>query len=103
LALLTSFLGVALGLIHFIEDMLKKTSYNTPAYKGILTFIPPLMVVLIAPQIFVEAIAFAAVALLILSTLFPVYIALKFGRKKLDLEKWHIFFLYIWFILGVVF
>ncbi len=103
LALLTSFLGVALGLLNVVEDMLKGKKYNNPLNRGLITFLPPLVVVVLAPQIFVEAIAFAAVALLILSTLFPAYIALQLDKKEKSLALWYKAFLYMWFALGSTF
>lgn len=45
LALITSFLGVGLGLLECIEDLLKR-SFNVTAGRislGLLTFIPPLV------------------------------------------------------------
>ena len=52
LALVTSFLGVALGLLECIEDLLKQ-SFNIHAGRislGLMTFIPPVLFSLFYPE-----------------------------------------------------
>ena len=61
LALVTSFLGVGLGLLECIEDLLKQ-SFNISAGRislGLMTFIPPLVFALFYPEGFILALGYA--------------------------------------------
>lgn len=61
LALITSFLGVSLGLLEAIEDLLKR-SFNlstSRAVLGVLTFLPPLLFALFYPEGFIMALGYA--------------------------------------------
>lgn len=73
LALLTSFLGVSLGLFEFIQDSLRRrrsTALKLPAL--LLTFGPPCAFALYYPQGFISALGYAAIALALLAVIFPV-------------------------------
>ena len=51
--------------------------------KGIfITFFPPLLIVILGKNIFVKALAFAAISLSLLAIIFPAFIALKLGQKN---------------------
>lgn len=72
LAVLTSFLGVGLGLSNYFRDMLSQT--QVPFKKGVvgcLTFVPPYLIMMIDPNIFVQALEFAGVALVFIAVLMP--------------------------------
>jgi tyrosine-specific transport protein len=72
LALITSFLGVALGLFdHMAEAMKYADSVKGRVRTAIITFLPPLIAVLLVPGAFVAALGFAAVALVVLALLLP--------------------------------
>lgn len=73
LALLTSFLGVSLGLFEFLGDSLSKTTraMNRPLV-SLITFLPPLAFALFYPQGFIMALGYAAIALAILAIFLPV-------------------------------
>ena len=61
LALITSFLGVALGLLECIEDLLKR-AFNISANRlslGFLTFLPPLLFAFFYPEGFILALGYA--------------------------------------------
>ena len=61
LALVTSFLGVALGLLECIEDLLKQ-SFDIHAGRislGLMTFIPPVLFSLFYPEGFILALGYA--------------------------------------------
>lgn len=61
LALITSFLGVALGLLECIEDLLKRAC-NISANRlclGFLTFLPPLLFAFFYPEGFILALGYA--------------------------------------------
>lgn len=81
ICMLTAFLGVSLGLFDFIADGLK---FKKAGYQGkvilLLTFLPPLIVVLINPGIYLHALAYAGICCVILLLLLPVIMAFR-GRK----------------------
>ncbi|CDG21606.1 Tyrosine-specific transport protein [Xenorhabdus poinarii G6] len=82
LALITSFLGVALGLFDFLADLFKRhDSISGRLQTGFLTFLPPLSFSCFYPNGFVIALSYAAVALSILALLLPSLLAFK-ARKK---------------------
>ena len=61
LALITSFLGVALGLLECIDDLLKR-AFNFSANRlslGFLTFLPPLLFAFFYPEGFILALGYA--------------------------------------------
>lgn len=83
-ALITSLLGVGLGLYNFFQDAL---STNTATDKFsllpfLLTFTPPLLITLFNPEIFVKALAFAAIALCVLAIFLPTLMAFRLARKQ---------------------
>lgn len=73
LALLTSFLGVSLGLFEFLGDTLKKgTGTNSRVFSAVVTFLPPMCFALFYPQGFIMALGYAAIALAVLAIFLPV-------------------------------
>lgn len=73
LALITSFLGVSLGLFEFLGDSLNKNKkQGGRVLIALVTFVPPLGFALFYPQGFIMALGFAAIALAILAILLPV-------------------------------
>lgn len=79
-ALITSFLGVTLGLFDFLRDILPNNKMNTRAGIALLTFIPPLILALVSPQGFTQILAYAAAFLAILACILPalmVYVLRK--------------------------
>ncbi|WP_413479388.1 aromatic amino acid transport family protein [Vibrio hibernica] len=73
LALITSFLGVSLGLFEFLGDSLNKSqSKGGRVGIALVTFVPPLCFALFYPQGFIMALGYAAIALAILAILLPV-------------------------------
>lgn len=87
LALLTSFLGVSLGLFEFLGDVLsnKEQAHNQPARArataALVTFTPPLMFALFYPQGFIMALGYAAIALVILAIFLPVAMVNKVRKS----------------------
>lgn len=81
ICMLTAFLGVSLGLFDFLADglKLKKTGNQGQTLLGI-TFIPPLMVVLFKPGIYLNALSYAGICCVILLLLLPSFMAWQ-GRK----------------------
>jgi tyrosine-specific transport protein len=80
ICLATSFLGVSLSLTDFLADGLKQTKSGRGAvivYST--TFLPPLLVVLINPNIFIKALSYAGIDCIVLLVILPVAMA-WFGR-----------------------
>ncbi|SPY32770.1 aromatic amino acid transporter [Pasteurella canis] len=79
LALITSFLGVALGLFECIEDLLKRV-FNISGNRmilGILTFLPPLLFAFFYPQGFVLALSYAGQMFAFYAVVLPVALVWK--------------------------
>lgn len=78
LALITSFLGVSLGLFEFLGDSLNKNqSKGGRVGIALVTFVPPLCFALFYPQGFIMALGYAAIALAILAILLPVAMVMR--------------------------
>lgn len=84
LALLTSFIGVSLGLFEFLRDSSKKWQQSS-LMTALLTYTPPLMFALFYPQGFITALGYAAIALVILALFLPV--ALVVSARKTHKES----------------
>ncbi|ENM5860064.1 tyrosine transporter TyrP, partial [Vibrio mimicus] len=80
LALITSFLGVSLGLFEFIRDTTKKHIQGNRVYLALITFLPPLIFALFFPEGFILALGYASIALVVLAIFLPVAMAYK-SRK----------------------
>ncbi|BBF10161.1 TPA: aromatic amino acid transporter [Haemophilus influenzae] len=87
LALITSFLGVGLGLLECIEDLLKR-SFNVTAGRislGLLTFIPPLVFALFYPEGFILALGYAGQMFAFYAVVLPVSLVWKARRTHTNL------------------
>ena len=69
LALVTSFLGVALGLFDFLHSAMASTSRLRTAFA---VYLPPTVIAILLPGAFVIAFSYAALALAVLSIILPV-------------------------------
>ncbi|AKO45670.1 aromatic amino acid transport family protein [[Haemophilus] ducreyi] len=81
LALITSFLGVAMGIFECIGDLLKRI--NLPTNRLILTlvtFIPPLLFALFYPNGFIAALGYAGLLFAFYGMLLPIGLAWR-SRK----------------------
>ena len=92
LALITSFLGVGLGLLECIEDLLKR-SFNVTAGRislGLLTFIPPLVFALFYPEGFILALGYAGQMFAFYAVVLPVSLVWKARRvhRNLPYKVW---------------
>ncbi|MCX7117451.1 MAG: tryptophan/tyrosine permease [Legionellales bacterium] len=87
ICMITAFLGVSLGLFDFLADGLKlKKAGPQGKLILILTFLPPLAIVLINPGIYLQALSYAGVCCVILLLLLPALMAWR-GRKSNHLSK----------------
>lgn len=82
LAILSSFLGVTLGLFDFIADACKLSDNALGRIKtGMITFMPPLVFALLFPYGFIVAIGFAGLMATIWALIVPAMMAIA-TRKK---------------------
>lgn len=81
ICMLTAFLGVSIGLFDFLADGLKWQKSGVQG-KGtfLLTFLPPLLIVLINPGIYLNAMRYAGISCVVLLLLLPVAMAWR-GRQ----------------------
>ncbi|CDT79691.1 Tyrosine-specific transport protein [Vibrio coralliirubri] len=87
LALLTSFIGVSLGLFEFMGDSLSKKLGNAKRVKtAAITFLPPLGFALFYPQGFIMALGYAAIALSVLAILLPTVMVYKVRYTDLSVK-----------------
>lgn len=84
LALVTSFLGVSLGLFEFIQDSTKAKLKGNRSYVALFTYLPPLAFALFYPEGFIMALGYAAIALAVLAILLPAAMVLKSRKEYRD-------------------
>ncbi|KAE9534147.1 aromatic amino acid transporter [Ursidibacter arcticus] len=87
LALITSFLGVALGLFECIEDLLKH-AFNYSANRillGVLTFLPPLFFAFFYPKGFILALGYAGQMFAFYAVVLPAALVWKARQKHPNL------------------
>ena len=85
--LLTSFLGVALSLSDFLADGLHIEKVGMQKlFILVLTFVPPVIVVLVYPGAFITALAYAGIYCVILLILLPT-LMVWFGRYRKNIAK----------------
>jgi tyrosine-specific transport protein len=71
---ITSFLGVSLCLTDFIADGLKiKKQGRGNIFIYSITFLPPLLIIILAPTIFIKASNYAGILCVILLILLPIF------------------------------
>lgn len=90
ICILTAFLGVALCLISFLADGLR-VEQKGQAGLGLflLTFAPPLLIVLYYPGAYIHAMHYAGIFCVILLLLLPVLMTI-FGRKKFKARRYEV-------------
>lgn len=80
-ALITSFLGVALGLFEAIEDLLKRVNISANRVSvGLLTFLPPLAFALFYPQGFILALGYAGQMFAFYAIVLPIAMVWKLRK-----------------------
>lgn len=82
LALLTSFLGVAMALFDQNNDVLKRGKWVS----FLATFILPLMGALIAPNHFLPVLGYAGIILVFLAIFVPLSMTIKVRRFPVDMD-----------------
>lgn len=87
ICLLTSFLGVALCLVDFLADGFQVEKIGKSAFTVCLVaLLPPLLIVLFKPGIFIAALAYAGIYCVILLVILPALMA-WFGRYRKNIAK----------------
>lgn len=82
ICMLTAFLGVSLCLISFLADGLKMEQRGKQGFGlFILTFLPPLLIVIYYPGAYIQALSYAGLFCVVLLLLLPALMTL-YGRKK---------------------
>ena len=82
-AITTSFLGVSMGLLHFIRDGFK-LNRGKPGEKligSLITFLPPLCFAWFYPQGFVMALNYASIFVVLLLILIPIWMYYCLAKK----------------------
>ncbi len=89
-ALTTSFLGVTLGLFDFLSDGLKlKKSGRSKLFTYLLVFVPPTLIAMYNPKIFLRALGYAGgIGCALILGLFPVLMVWS-GRYRKKLPRKH--------------
>ncbi len=86
LALITSFLGVSLGLFEALEDLFKRLHLPTNrASLGALTFLPPLAFALFYPEGFILALGYAGQMFACYAIVLPIALVWKLRRTNPNL------------------
>lgn len=76
ICMLTAFLGVSLGLFDFLADGLQLKKNGSQGLLTLtLTFLPPLLVVLVNPGIYLQALRYAGTCCVVLLLLLPTMMA----------------------------
>jgi tyrosine-specific transport protein len=83
ICMLTAFLAVSIGLFDFIADglTLKKQGIQKIMI-ALITFLPPLLVVLFKPGIYLNALSYAGICCVILLLLLPALMSLRYSIQN---------------------
>ena len=86
LALITSFLGVALGLFEALEDLLKRVNISAGRKSlGLLTFLPPMLFAFFYPQGFITALGYAGQMFAFYAVVLPIAMVWRLRNKNANL------------------
>ncbi len=92
IAMVTSFLGVTLGLFDFLADGFKRPNHLKGRIQtSLLTFIPPLIFALLYPQGFILALECAAIFVAILEMILPACMAYKTRQHDREGNNYRVF------------
>ena len=87
ICILTAFLGVSLGLFDFVADGFKLKKKGRDGRKVFaLTFLPPLVIVLIKPGVYLHALSYAGICCVLFLLLLPIMMAWR-GRKIVPMDN----------------
>ncbi|WP_265003835.1 aromatic amino acid transport family protein [Klebsiella variicola] len=84
IAVLASLMSASIGLSDYLEDTLNKINCQCSRPLAIfLTYFPPALACIIAPQGFLSALSFAGISLVLWSIILPPYLLIKARRSTL--------------------
>jgi len=85
-AITTSFLGVSMGLLHFVRDAcsLNKGRKGEKAVGALITFLPPLCFAWFYPRGFVLALNYASIFVVVLLIIIPVWMTYKLRKMEMS-------------------
>ncbi|MDP8079010.1 aromatic amino acid transporter [Phocoenobacter skyensis] len=88
-AILSSFVGVGLGVFHFFTDFFQfdSTKKADRTKSWLITFIPPLVMSVLAPMGFVTAIAYAGAVSTICGIIMPGFMAWKVRQREREAQN----------------
>lgn len=85
---ITGFLGVSISLFDFLADGLHWSKSGVKKiYLALLTFLPPLIIVIAKPSLFVLALSYAGACCIYILVLLPVIMYIKGKTRGLTLKK----------------
>ncbi|PJE79234.1 Tyrosine-specific transport protein [invertebrate metagenome] len=83
LALVTSFLGVSLGLFDYLAEVCQRKNGGLGRFQSVcMTLLPPLVIAVFSPDSFITALGYAAIALVILAIYLPAAMVWKVRKQK---------------------
>lgn len=86
IAVLASLMSASIGLSDYLEDTLNKINCQCSRPLAIfLTYFPPALACIIAPQGFLSALSYAGISLVLWSIILPPYLLIKARRSTLPL------------------
>lgn len=88
ICMLTAFLSVSLGLFDFIADGLHlKKSGIQGNFALALTFLPPLVVVMINPGLYLQALNYAGILCILILLVFPILMSWNARKQYTDMTR----------------
>ncbi|MBR1733929.1 MAG: amino acid permease [Alphaproteobacteria bacterium] len=103
-AILTSILGVGIGLNESLNISLSKCIFNKKARRllaSILTVIPAYILAAAIPNAFTKILGFAGAILVIIAILLPTYLFFKADMKKIYLSELNKYLIIVCSIIGI--
>lgn len=89
LAIITSFIGVAQGLFDFIKDGIKAKTKKMGLIALLLTFIPPVLLILFFERGFIALLEYAGALVSISLGIMPILVVMKLRKKSANKPHYH--------------
>lgn len=105
-AVITSFIGVSLALLHFLADTLTLESRGmNRLLLFFMTYLPPILITSFYPNAFVQILSFAGIFVAVLLGLFPVLMVVKnraTHKRRFDIKTILLLVVALFFILVII-
>lgn len=105
LAIITSLIGVGIGLVDSNQSLTKKFVSNSKLNKLIsvlITTIPAYVLSIVIPNAFIKVLGFAGMILVVIAIILPIYLLTKIDRKHFCIELENDNITSLIFITGIV-